>query len=269
MSLGTLIVDIFENIIKINNTNILIILDKNKNIWFSLGHLFKALEYKNIRAEIKRVQVEDKEIITLQDLMKNVDDANKIDYTNDVQPHMKMISECGVFIILDKSEKPIAVEIRKLLNKDVLPSLRKNGKYEVSKEDKKKIKSLKVKINKIVKMTKIHNKTNTKYIDVTTKGFIYVLKVKALQDGTEKQCYKIGYTANLNKRLKTYKTGNPDVELVHQENVNCNKKQLEQCVLNLNILKKLSSKNEIICNSSLKEIKEELDDCKKLIAKHV
>ena len=25
----------------------------------------------------------------------------------------------------------------------------------------------------------------------------------------------------------TYKTGNPDIELAHQENVNCNKKQLD------------------------------------------
>ena len=52
------------------------------------------------------------------------------------------------------------------------------------------------------------------------------------------------------------------------ENVNCNKKQLEKCVLNLNILKKLTSRNEIICDSSLKEIKDEIEDCKKLIQKH-
>ena len=89
-----------------------------------------------------------------------------------------------------------------------------------------------------------------------------------MDDGIHKQCYKIGYTTDLNKRLATYKTGNPDVELAHHENINCNKKQLEQCVLNLNILKKLGSRNEIICDRSLKEIKDEIEDCKKLIAKH-
>ena len=36
------------------------------------------------------------------------------------------------------------------------------------------------------------------------------------------------------------------------------KQQLEKCVLNLNILKRLSSKNEIICNSSLKNIINEI-----------
>ena len=94
------------------------------------------------------------------------------------------------------------------------------------------------------------------------------MKVKVLKDGKEDKCYKIGYASNLNKRLETYKTGHPDIELVHQENVNVSKKQLEKCVLNLNIMKRLSNKNEIICNSSLDEIKNEIFDCKKLISKY-
>jgi len=55
---------------------------------------------------------------------------------------------------------------------------------------------------------------------------------------------------------------------VYQENVNVSKKQLEKCVLNLNIMKRLSSKNEIICNSSLKTIINEIKDCKKIISKY-
>ena len=112
-------------------------------------------------------------------------------------------------------------------------------------------------------------KQYTKYINSSRKGFIYVLKVKILTNGIEKICYKIGYTSDLNKRLETYKTGHPDIELVYQENVNVSKKQLEKCVLNLNIMKRLSSKNEIICDKSLTEIKSEIKDCKKLIKKHI
>ena len=44
------------------------------------------------------------------------------------------------------------------------------------------------------------------------------------------------------------------------------KKQLEKCVLNLNIMKRLSSKNEIICNSSLKTIINEINKCACLCA---
>jgi len=89
-----------------------------------------------------------------------------------------------------------------------------------------------------------------------------------LRNGIIKICYKIGYATNLNKRLDSYKTGHPDIELVYQENVNVSKQQLEKCVLNLNIMKRLSTKNEIICDSSLKEIINEIQDCKKLIDKY-
>ena len=128
---------------------------------------------------------------------------------------------------------------------------------------------------KLTKKLKLYQKeqlikhtTTQKYNNISGKGFIYVLKIKTIKDGKEKQCYKIGYTTNLNKRLQTYKTGHPDIELVHHENVNVSKKQLEKCVLNLNILKKLSSKNEILCDKTIDEIKNEINDCKILIEKH-
>jgi hypothetical protein len=106
------------------------------------------------------------------------------------------------------------------------------------------------------------------YEDKTKQGFIYVLKIKTIQDGMQKVCHKIGYTANLEKRLATYKTGNPDVELAHYENLHCDKKQLETCVMNLNILKRLQNRTEVICNVSLNKIIEEINDCKKILKKH-
>ena len=72
----------------------------------------------------------------------------------------------------------------------------------------------------------------------------------------------------MEKRISTYKTGNPDIEIVYHENLKCNKKQLESCIINLNILKKLKNKTEIICDVSLEKIKEEIQDCKKLLAKY-
>jgi len=83
-----------------------------------------------------------------------------------------------------------------------------------------------------------------------------------------KICHKIGYTNNLERRLTTYKTGNPDIELVYSENLNCNKKQLETCVVNLNTLKLLKNKTEVICDVPLRKILEEIEDCKSLLNKH-
>lgn len=67
--------------------------------------------------------------------------------------------------------------------------------------------------------------------------------------------------------MATYKTGNPDVELEHYENINSNKKQLEKCIINLNILKLLKNKTEVICDTPLEKIKNEIEECKKLINK--
>ena len=271
MSLGSLIVDIYQNIIDINGNKILVLIDNDNKIWFSLRQIFKILEYKNVRIEIQRIEIDDNEILTLEKLMKNIPSKNHIEYNNYIRTYMKMISEVGLFMLLDKSKKPKALELKKILYTKVLPSIRKTGEYKVDKEDKLKLKKLTKKLELIQKeqsIKKLTSKRYTEYKNTSGKGFIYILKVKTLKDGKDKKCYKIGYASNLNKRLDTYKTGHPDIELVHQENVNVSKKQLEKCVLNLNIMKRLSSKNEIICDSTFDEIKNEIQDCKKLIMKY-
>jgi len=271
MSLSNLIVNIFQNIININGSDILILTDNDNKIWFAFRQIIDILDYKNIRKEMKRIEIDKKEIISLEQLLDKVPKENKIDYTNKLQPTLKMISEAGLFILLNKSRKPYAEKLKTEIFTKVLPSIRKTGEYKVDKEDKLKLKKLTKKLELIQKeqsMKKLTSKKYTEYKNTSGKGFIYVLKVKTLKDGKEKSCLKLGYTSNLNKRLDTYKTGHPDIELVHQENVNVSKKQLEKCVLNLNIMKRLTSKNEIICNSTLDEIKNEIKDCKKLIMKY-
>ena len=271
MSLSNLIVNIYQNIININGSDILILTDNDNKIWFAFRQIIDILDYKNIRKEMKRIEIDKKEIITLEQLLDKIPKKNKIDYTNKLQPTLKMISEAGLFILLNKSRKPYAEKLKTEIFTKVLPSIRKTGDYKSDKEDKIKLKKLTKKLELIQKeqlMKRLTSKKYTDYKNTSGKGFIYVLKVKTLKDGNEEICYKIGYTTNLNKRLETYKTGHPDIELVYQENVNVSKKQLEKCVLNLNIMNRLSSKNEIICNSSLDEIKSEIKDCKKIIVKY-
>jgi len=212
------------------------------------------------------LQLENKYFDTYENIY-STSSANK-SANKSIHPHTKMINEPGLYLLLSKSNKELAKKLLEKMMIDVLPSIRKKGSYSVKADDKAKLRKLTQKLKLKSQEQLLHNKTRKIYTNSTGKGFIYILKIKVLDNGTHKQCYKIGYTSNLTKRLATYKTGNPDVELAHHENINCNKKQLEQCVLNLNILKKLSSRNEIICNRSLKEIKDEIEDCKKLIEKH-
>jgi len=265
-TISTLLTNIYDNIINFNNINIIVLFDKSNNLWFSYNNLLNSIGYNNVKMQKWRLQLDNKYFDTYENIFKT-SKLNK-DYETNIQPHTKMINESGLYLLLSKSNKILAKKLMEKMFVDVLPSLRKNGKYILNSKEKSNIKALTKKLQLKSKEQSIRNTTKKQYNNLSGKGFIYILKVNTIQDGKEKQCYKIGYTTNLNKRIATYKTGNPDIELAHQENVNCNKKQLEKCVLNLNILKRIGSKKEVICDSPLEEIKKEIEDCKKLIARY-
>jgi len=251
-----------------------VLFDKFKNLWFSLPHLLQALKYSTYRDEIKSINkiIDNEDISTYSKLLysnkKNVNNQEKI------HPHTKMISEGGLYLLLNKSKKPLAVELKRELYTKILPDIRKYGKFEVSKNDKEELNKMNKKLlnkSKTIKNLKLElqrSKPNN-YTNKTGKGFIYVLEIDTIYDGKNKKCYKIGYTSDLNKRISTYKTGHPDIKLVHQKNLKCNKKQLEKCILNLNILKLLKNKTEIICDVPLKKIIDEINDCKQLLEKYI
>lgn len=261
------VVSTFNNLFSYNNTSIIVIFDEYNKIWFSLIGIYKALGYAEPSKEIKRLVIDQDYIKTYGAIYDNLP-KKFLNFTKpkNIQSHMKMTNETGIYIILTKSKKPIAKQFRDSLYKEILPKLREQGEYKFNLKDKNKLFSLTQKLKNY--QSEVKRTLKQSYPDKTGNGFIYVLKVPTTKNGASKTCYKVGYTANLEKRLATYKTGNPDIELVHQENVECNKQQLEKCVLNLNTLKLLRNKTEVICDVPLKEIIAEINDCKTLIAKH-
>jgi len=114
--------NIMITFLKSNCNKILVLNDNDNKIWFSYRQILNTLEYKNIKAEIKRLEIDDKEILTLETLLKNVPKKNHIQYDNYIQSQMKMISESGLFILLDKSEKPKAVALKKNINNKLFTS---------------------------------------------------------------------------------------------------------------------------------------------------
>jgi prophage antirepressor-like protein len=136
MSISSLIIQIFDNLIKLNNNDIIILFDKSKNIWLSLSQLLKALQYNSYRDEMKSIEkiVSNEDISTYAEIITN-NNMNKISQKN-IQPHMKMISEGGLYLLLNKSHKPLAIELKKQLYTNVLPSIRKNGQYKLNSKEK-------------------------------------------------------------------------------------------------------------------------------------
>ena len=265
MSLDKLLGDIYNNIFKFNNSDILLLFDKHNTIWLSFNSILKSIGYSNLKQYKYRLTLDDKyfstyEVIYPQSKLNTI----KIDYQ---KPNEKFINEAGLYLLLSQSSKPVAKELSQMLFTDVLPEIRKTGKFALNTTERKGMNKLTQKLKNYQKESKRTLKQS--FPDKTGKGFIYVLKVPTTKNGASKTCYKVGYTANLEKRLATYKTGNPDIELVHQENVECNKQQLEKCILNLNTLKLLRNKTEVICDIPLKTIISEIEDCKKLLEKYV
>ena len=106
--------------------NELSVIKKGDDIWFKAKTIAEILEYKNTReAIIDHVDSEDK--MTLRDLISR---GRKIlPQKND---HMIYINESGLYTLILKSKMEKATEFQKWVTKEVLPSIRKSGRYELN-----------------------------------------------------------------------------------------------------------------------------------------
>ena len=132
-----------------------------------------------------------------------------------------------------------AIEFQSWLINEVLPNLRKYGKFELNNKIKTKLKKLNKKIKLLEKNNKIlkSNMTKNKYPKGT---HIYILE--------DDNKYKIGYTDDLVKRLQTYNTGKANkLNYVYYKKTKCGY-EIETCLkamLNKYIYK--SNKEFYIC----------------------
>lgn len=109
MSLPVIITDIYENIIKINNVNIIILFDDNNNIWFFYNGILESIGYIDIKKKKMRLQLDDKYFDTYENIYSK-SSANK-DVKTSIHPHTKMINEPGLYLLLSKSNKELAKKL--------------------------------------------------------------------------------------------------------------------------------------------------------------
>jgi prophage antirepressor-like protein len=265
MSIAKLLDKAYDNILRFNGYEIILLFDKDNNIWVSYNDILKSIGYNDFSTQKKRFNLNSKYFNTYENIYPH-SKLNKINLKNQ-QPHLKLINESGIYLILSKSQKRLAKELSEQLFTQVLPELRKSGKFVLNTLDKKNMDKTTKKLKLYQSQLKM-SKKNLYLPDTTGNGYIYIIEVKTPHDGKDTPCYKIGYTTNIEKRIATYKTGNPNMKLIYHENINCNRKQLEKCILNLNHLKLLKNRTEIICNTTLEELKNEIKDCKKILNKY-
>ena len=191
--------DIWNNLIKINEDNVFIIFDKTGNIWFGLKDLIKAFGYKSL-LNIYRMKIP-KEFM---DIIENIKVSPSMGIPYNFQPKTLLINEAGLNYILIKSNKKIAKEFINKYMYEIMPEIRKTGKFILDKQSKTKLDKINNKLDKIKHENKelINNLRNIIY----PKGPALYIITRMHND---KKYFKVGYTKNLNKRLKVYNTSFP------------------------------------------------------------
>lgn len=108
---------------ELKKNNILTIFDKNNNIWISYNEILQFIGYKDSVTQRKRLKLDDKYF----EKYKNIKQESNQCYQKikNQQPHAKMINELGLYILLNKSNKPQAQRLINTLLTNVLPHLRK------------------------------------------------------------------------------------------------------------------------------------------------
>ena len=116
-----------------NGEDIRMSVDENKNVWFVADDVVKILGYtKDTAAVIKQ---HCNKVYDTKDLEDGKELAKKITVkTNGGTQNMIAISEPDLYRLIMRSHMPEARSFEKWVVEDVLPSIRKTGKYKVSRK---------------------------------------------------------------------------------------------------------------------------------------
>ena len=134
--------DVFNNILDFNNNRIIMIFDNDGNIWLGLKDLLKMLGYNSIINQINVLKINNKFIKLYSDIKV----PQSFVVPHNFQKKTKFVNESGLYEVLSKSTKPTA---KIFLNKyftDIMPQIRKTGKYMSNKNEMNQIKKLNDKI---------------------------------------------------------------------------------------------------------------------------
>jgi prophage antirepressor-like protein len=244
-----------------DHENLFIIIDNNEKIWFAGNDIAKILDYKAPKKIIEKV-IPNKYKNQYQDI-----DVDNKEYNKKYQNKSIFIDEIGLYRLSIKSKQPKAIRFQEWITDEVLPELRKQGNYQLEEE----IHFLKKKLHKT--NDKLHevNKINRKLLiendylreepDEYHKNILYVIRIPTTIRGKYRICYKLGITNDLKRRMRTYHTGNPNIDLLSYFIIkNLDSMTVENCVKSVLKFKELKKNNEIFCES-LKNIYKLLDSC--------
>ena len=175
--------DIFNNILDFNESEVIIIFDIDGNIWFCLADILKMLNYTSIDKTIQKININGLYKIKYKDL--NLDHPSRDGLT--LKHNKFFINESGLYEVLTKSTKPIAKIFIDKYFTEIMPQIRKTGKYISNKNDMNEIKKLNNKIdNYKTELTYYNDKYK---FEPSEHGYLYINQDNQIKNGKHVKCY--------------------------------------------------------------------------------
>jgi prophage antirepressor-like protein len=97
------------------------VVDRDGGIWFVANDVCSALEISNPRDAVGRLQADEKGVVVTDTLGG--------------QQETTIVSESGLYALIFRSRKPVAVQFRKWVTGEVLPAIRRTGIFEMPAND--------------------------------------------------------------------------------------------------------------------------------------
>lgn len=218
--------------------------------------MLKSLGYSNITKAITQIKISSKYKKQYNKILTPPRGVGSIF----IKPNKKFINESGLYELLSISTKPLAKVFMNEYFTNVMPEVRKTGKYILDNESKKKLDKINNKLNNLQLDNKdlINNQRNIIYPDGKA---IYVIT----KTHNDKKYFKIGYTKNLNKRLKVYNTSFP-YKIHYNYFVMVNDPLIDKCIKNI-MRNEEFIKNKEYYKTTLNKILKFINSCDKNLNK--
>ena len=180
--------------------NKLNIIKKEDKIWFKGKMVAKILEYKNTKKAIfDHVDVEDK--CKFMNINSGGNESVPLTYN---QKNTIYINESGLYTLILRSNMAKAKEFKKWVTNDVLPEIRKNGKYEFQNKKYEMLTfSIKTEYDLHKKVVNFIRNNYPKAILIPTLGENQIddwMRIKSYNMGYQRGSFDI-FIGNLNQRI--------------------------------------------------------------------
>jgi len=242
----TFFLDIFNQIFKVNDVEIMMIFDIKGKVWFKFKDVLRVLGYKNLKDVIFNNNLSEKYKKKFENLKVYRLNSTPLNF----QKNTLFINESGLYKILLSSNKKEATNFIEKITLEIMPQIREKGEYILDNFNKKKLDKLNNKIdNYKQELTYYYDKYN---FETSSNGYFYINEDKVIKNGKNITCYKIGYCKDMEKRMQIYKVGNFNYKPLAYLTLNfTNGKEIEDCVKDKYKPHILKLKSDILLKKSL------------------